>query len=261
MGRRIADEAAELRTAAEARARLSLLAAHALQVDRPYWVPVSCLAIIQGASLRAAWSRHLQRIVGTAVGLLVFAGIALVPLGPWGVAAVLTLLALVIETLVVRHYGLADKTDPGHFKVSQLAVDQVTDECRHRRLVDRLGTWLAPARPRLGLAGAAVTADLVYGRRPVREALRRLEGYGVLQLRPGRSAVVAPIDTDDLRSIYRLRTLIEVDLAEKRTAIFTGGLPFHRRSGAAMLDSLAHRCLPTRLVGPARSRKCVVPAG
>jgi uncharacterized membrane protein YccC len=86
---------------------LSLLAAHGLQLDRPYWVPVSCLAIIQGASLRAAWTRQLHRIVGTALGLLLFLGIAQVPLGPWGVAAVLTALTLVIETLVVRHYGLA----------------------------------------------------------------------------------------------------------------------------------------------------------
>lgn len=86
---------------------LSLLAAHALQLDRPYWVPVSCLAIIQGASLRAAWTRQLHRIVGTAVGLLVFLGIVQIPLAGWGVAAVLTLLAFVIETLVVRHYGLA----------------------------------------------------------------------------------------------------------------------------------------------------------
>jgi alpha-mannosidase len=31
---------------------------------------------------------------------------------------------------------------------------------------------------------------------------------------------------------------IEVDLAEKRTTFLTGGLPFHRRSGPAMLDSL-----------------------
>jgi hypothetical protein len=86
---------------------LSLLVAHALQLDRPYWVPVSCLAIIQGASLRAAWTRQLHRILGTALGLLVFLGIAQVPLGPWGVAGVLTALTLVIETLVVRHYGLA----------------------------------------------------------------------------------------------------------------------------------------------------------
>ncbi len=86
---------------------LSLLAAHALQLDRPYWVPVSCLAVIQGASLRAAWTRQLQRILGTGLGLLLFLAIAQVPLGAWGVAAVLTALALVIETLVVRHYGLA----------------------------------------------------------------------------------------------------------------------------------------------------------
>jgi hypothetical protein len=86
---------------------LSLLAAHGLGLERPYWVPVSCLAIIQGASLRAAWTRQLQRIVGTAVGLLVFLGLAQVPLGPWGVAGVLTALTFVVETLVVRHYGLA----------------------------------------------------------------------------------------------------------------------------------------------------------
>ena len=86
---------------------LSLLAAHALQLERPYWVPVSCLAVIQGASVRAAWTRQLQRILGTALGLLVFLGITQMPLSPWGVAAALTLLTLVIETLVVRHYGLA----------------------------------------------------------------------------------------------------------------------------------------------------------
>ena len=86
---------------------LSLLAAHALRLERPYWVPVSCLAIIQGASMRAAWMRQAHRIVGTALGLLVFLAIAQVPLGPWGVAGVLTALSFVIETLIVRHYGLA----------------------------------------------------------------------------------------------------------------------------------------------------------
>jgi hypothetical protein len=86
---------------------LSLVIAHLLQVDRPYWVPVSCLAVIQGASLRAIWSRQLQRIGGTAVGLLVFLAIAEIPLNGWGIAAVLTGLTFVIETLVVRHYALA----------------------------------------------------------------------------------------------------------------------------------------------------------
>lgn len=86
---------------------LSLLAAHALQLERPYWVPVSCLAVIQGASLRAAWSKQVQRSLGTAFGLLLFLGIAQLPLGPWGIAGMVTALALVVEVLVVRHYGLA----------------------------------------------------------------------------------------------------------------------------------------------------------
>ena len=42
----------------------------AFSLQRAYWVPVSCLAVIQEVSLRAVWNRQLQRIAGTAVGLL-----------------------------------------------------------------------------------------------------------------------------------------------------------------------------------------------
>ncbi|MFC6151078.1 MULTISPECIES: GntR family transcriptional regulator [Mumia] len=48
---------------------------------------------------------------------------------------------------------------------------------------------------------------------PVREALRRLESEGIVSLRPGRSALVAALSADDLTDIYRLRRLIEGDLA------------------------------------------------
>ncbi|HSV78935.1 MAG TPA: FUSC family protein [Ramlibacter sp.] len=87
---------------------LSLAVAQLLQLPRPYWVPVSCLSVIQAASLRAVWDRQLHRIAGTALGLLLFWAIAAtVPLTPWSVAAVLTLLSFLIEMLVVWHYGLA----------------------------------------------------------------------------------------------------------------------------------------------------------
>ncbi len=86
---------------------LSLALAHLLQLPRPYWVPVSCLAVIQGVSLRAVWVRQFHRIAGTAAGLLVAWGLASLPLNAWGVAAMMTLLAFIVETLVVRHYGLA----------------------------------------------------------------------------------------------------------------------------------------------------------
>lgn len=48
---------------------------------------------------------------------------------------------------------------------------------------------------------------------PVREALRSLEAEGLLVMRPGRSAVVSPLNLDDLRGIYRLRRQLEPDLA------------------------------------------------
>ncbi|MGV2906321.1 FUSC family protein [Achromobacter sp. AGC25] len=86
---------------------ISLLVAELLQLPRPYWVPVSCLAIIQGASLWAAWNRQLHRILGTAVGLCVAWALLSLPLNVWTLALVMMALSFGIETLVVRHYASA----------------------------------------------------------------------------------------------------------------------------------------------------------
>lgn len=86
---------------------VALAVAQALQMERPYWVPVSCLAVIQGASLRAVWNRQLHRILGTALGLLLSWAILILPLEKWSVALIMMVLAFVIENAVVRHYGLA----------------------------------------------------------------------------------------------------------------------------------------------------------
>jgi DNA-binding GntR family transcriptional regulator len=50
---------------------------------------------------------------------------------------------------------------------------------------------------------------------PVREALRSLEAEGLVVTRPGRSAVVAPLDLDDLHAIYRLRHQVEPEIAAR----------------------------------------------
>lgn len=86
---------------------ISLALAQALQLERAYWVPVSCLAVIQGASLRAVWTRKMHRVVGTAVGLALAWGLLALPLDKWGMCLLMMLLTFIIETLVVRHYGLA----------------------------------------------------------------------------------------------------------------------------------------------------------
>ncbi|RZF06123.1 GntR family transcriptional regulator [Streptomyces albidoflavus] len=66
---------------------------------------------------------------------------------------------------------------------------------------------------------------------PIREALRTLEGEGLVVTRPGRSAVVAPLGLDDLRGIYRLRRALEPEIAARSCLLLS----------EAELDRLAER--------------------
>jgi len=86
---------------------IALAIAQLLEVEKAYWVPVSCLAVIQGASLQAVWNRQLHRTLGTGVGLLVAWGLLLLPLDKWSIALIMMVLCFVIETAVVRHYAFA----------------------------------------------------------------------------------------------------------------------------------------------------------
>lgn len=85
----------------------SYLLALWLGFDRPYWVPISCAAILQGATFRAVWHRNVHRIVGTAIGM----GFAWVifSLNPnlWVLAVLIIALSFAIEYLVTRNYGFA----------------------------------------------------------------------------------------------------------------------------------------------------------
>lgn len=93
-------------------------------------------------------------------------------------------------------------------------VDRVTAEIRRSILTG----VLAPGEP-FSISGLAEQLEVSHI--PIREALRRLESQGLLRLRAGRSAIVAPIDPEELRSIYRLRHLLEPDLAARSAKVFT----------------------------------------
>ena len=87
-------------------------------------------------------------------------------------------------------------------------VDRVTQIVR-QLIVD--GTL----RPGDTVSITELANDLGLSHSPVREAVQRLAGQGLVDLRPGRTAVVAALDIDDLCDIYRLRTFIEVDAATR----------------------------------------------
>lgn len=85
----------------------SYLLALWLGFDRPYWAPISCAAILQGASFRAVRHRNVHRIVGTFIGMaLTWVLFSLNP-GPWTLALLIIMLSFVIEILVTRNYGFA----------------------------------------------------------------------------------------------------------------------------------------------------------
>ncbi|TCK21450.1 GntR family transcriptional regulator [Pseudonocardia endophytica] len=94
------------------------------------------------------------------------------------------------------------------------AVDLVTVEVRR----SILHGVLAPGE-RFSVAELARQLDISHI--PVREALRRLEGQGLIELNHGRSAVVVPLSVEDLRGIYGLRLLVEPELAARAAALHT----------------------------------------
>jgi uncharacterized membrane protein YccC len=118
---------------------ISLVLAQLLQLENAYWVPVSCLAVIQGMSLRAVWDKQVHRLLGTAIGLLLSWGLLTLPLDKWMVSFLMMLLVFVIETAVVRHYGfatifitpltilLADAASLGHGSANELIQARLFD--------------------------------------------------------------------------------------------------------------------------------------
>ena len=89
---------------------------------------------------------------------------------------------------------------------SQSLVDRVTHAVRSAILEGRL-------RPNETLSISDLAADLSVSHSPVREALQRLSGQGLVVLRQARTAIVAPLELEDLLETYRLRELLEVDAA------------------------------------------------
>lgn len=85
----------------------SYAAANWLGLDNPYWVPISCAAIMQAANLRLLWQRKVHRILGTSLGMLLAWGIFSLALSGVQIALMIMALQFIIELLVVRNYGLA----------------------------------------------------------------------------------------------------------------------------------------------------------
>lgn len=85
----------------------SLWIANALDLENPYWVPISCLAVMQGVSSRLVFRRSLHRVIGTTIGMFIAYALLLLKPGPLGFVIGILVLQFIVEMLIVRHYALA----------------------------------------------------------------------------------------------------------------------------------------------------------
>ncbi|ESU27718.1 hypothetical protein FSS13T_01960 [Flavobacterium saliperosum S13] len=86
---------------------LSLLTGLLLKLDNPYWLPISCAAVIQGVTLQQVWRRTFQRILGTFVGLLLTWVLLRFELSLFWICCSIVMLQFIVETLIVRQYAMA----------------------------------------------------------------------------------------------------------------------------------------------------------
>lgn len=68
---------------------------------------------------------------------------------------------------------------------------------------------------------AELSEQLQVSHVPVREALRRWEALGLVILRPGRSALVTPIEVDEVEDVYRLWLLLCNDVLARACVHYT----------------------------------------
>ena len=85
----------------------SVAIAHFLGIAHPFWVPLTCAAVLQGLTTAAIAQRSLQRVMGTTIGLIL-AG-TLLSLHPSSYTAAIFIIALQLAMLyfIAKNYGIS----------------------------------------------------------------------------------------------------------------------------------------------------------
>jgi DNA-binding GntR family transcriptional regulator len=133
--------------------------------------------------------------------------------------------------------------------------NQVTDELRR----SILSGALAPGQ---SLSLRKLADQLGTSFIPVRDALKVLEAEGLVVNPPGRSATVAPLDLEEFHALYRVRRMLEPDLA-RRSVLSLSDAELDRLQQAAAefggvdrsMDDIYddHRAFHLALIAPAAS--------
>lgn len=86
---------------------IALAVGHLFKFDKPYWIPVSCIAVMQGTTTKHIWRRGMHRIVGTLVGMVLCWAILSVVNDIIILCVIIVILQFIVELFITRNYGLA----------------------------------------------------------------------------------------------------------------------------------------------------------
>jgi DNA-binding GntR family transcriptional regulator len=97
-------------------------------------------------------------------------------------------------------------------RVSLSVVDQVTNQ-----LIEMIVS--GELKPTQALPIVELASDLGVSHIPVREALRRLEGDGLILYHRGKGAQVAPVSRQEITDIFTVRAALEPDVARRSVSL------------------------------------------
>lgn len=135
---------------------------------------------------------------------------------------------------------------PGVYRDMAVTLPRAPEQ-RFESLVDALREAILTGRYAPGTRLVQEELAEAYGvsRIPLREALRRLEGEGLVVISPNKGAVVRPLAPKDVVDLYELRLALE-SLALRRAAErFVDLREITRRRHAEARRAIAARALPT----------------
>jgi uncharacterized membrane protein YccC len=85
---------------------MSLAVADYFKLQKPYWIPVSCAAVMQGTDVHHVWQRGFQRMMGTLLGLVIAWVLLTMHLNLAGICLTITILQFIADSFISRHYAL-----------------------------------------------------------------------------------------------------------------------------------------------------------
>lgn len=85
----------------------SVIIAFGIGFERAYWIPISCCAVLLGATVLSTIQRGFQRMLGTLLGMLIAILILHLEPGTWYIVILMSLFMGVAELLIAANYAMA----------------------------------------------------------------------------------------------------------------------------------------------------------